>query len=243
MRKYLLFFFFLGAIISNSIGQDIQIFNSENVLIPNNSVIQVYGNPTDDQIKTVLWLKNTSLENISLSVSKEVITASDANKNSFYWDSYIEQNESPAYSLFLGPNQISKDFQALYSPNSNKGISQVKYTFFDINHPQISSTVIVEFITDNSFNSFEPETNFSLSDVYPNPAESMAYLDYAMEGRILEAKIIIRTLLGSIVSEANLEGAYGKASINVSDLIDGIYFYSLVIDSEIKLTKKLIVKH
>ncbi len=243
MRKLLLLFFFTAIIISSSIGQDIQIFNDQNVLIRNNSVIQVYGNPTDDQIKAMLWLKNASLANLSLSATKEVLLPSDANKNSFYWDSYIEYNESPTYSIFLGPNQINKDFSALYSPNANKGASQVKYTFYDINNPQISATVIIEFITDNSFSSIEREAKFSLSDVYPNPAESVVYFNFTLQDQILEAKIIIRTLLGSIVSEVNLEGTRGKASINVDDLIEGIYFYSLVVDSDIKLTKKLIVKH
>lgn len=243
MRKLLLLFFFTATIISNSVGQDIQIFNSENVRIPNNSVIQVFGNPTDDQIKAILWLKNASMTDVSLSVTKEVTQQSNASKNSFYWDSYIEHNESPNYSIFLRPNQINKEFSALYAPNANRGISQVKYTFYDISNPQISATVIIEFITDNSFSSFERESKFSLSDAYPNPAESTVYFDYTLQNQILEAKIIIRTLLGSIVSEENLEGTQGKASINVGDLIEGIYFYSLVVDSDIKLTKKLIVKH
>lgn len=243
MRKCLLFFFFLGIIASNLIGQDIQVYNSENVLIPNNSVVQVYGNPTDDQLKTILWLKNGSLSDISLSVTKEVVQPLDEQKNSFYWDSYIEQNESPSYSLFLGPNQINKDFYALYTPNSTKGISQVKYTFYDVSNPQISSSVIIEFITDNSFSSLERKAKFSLSDAYPNPAESVVYFDYTLKDKILEAKVIIRSLLGSIAAESNLEGSHGKVSINVDDLIEGIYFYSLVVDSDIKLTKKLIVKH
>ncbi len=243
MRKLLLLFFFTAIIISSSVGQDIQIFNDQNVLIRNNSVIQVYGNPTDDQIKAMLWLKNASMSELSLSVIKEVALQSDINKNSFYWDSYIEYNESPTYSIFLAPGQVNKDFSALYTPKANIGVSKVKYTFFDLSNPQISSTVTIEFITDNSFSSIEREAKFSLSDVYPNPAESIVYFDFTLQDQILEAKIIIRTLLGSIVSEANLEGTRGKASINVDDLAEGIYFYSLVVDSDIKLTKKLIVKH
>ena len=243
MRKLLLFIFFSGIIISNSFGQDIQIFNDQNVIIPNNAVIQIYGNPTDEQLKATLWVKNSALADLSLSVNKEVVSESEGSNNAFFWDSYVEQNESPAYALFLTPNELNKGFSALYSPNLNRGLCRVKYTFYDINNPHISASVVIEFITNNAQNPLIGNSEISLSDAYPNPAESMVYFDYTLQDQIFEAKIIVRTLLGSIVSEANLEGNQGKASINVDDLIEGIYFYSLVVDSHIKFTKKLIIKH
>jgi hypothetical protein len=243
MRKLLLFLFFSGITIFGSYGQEIQLFNNENLLIPDNSVIKVYGNPSDDQITSLLWIKNASLQNLSINVSKEIIQQVNESSNSFYWGSYIEQNETSTFSLNLIPDQLSNDFSALYTPNSSKGTSQIKYSFYDKNNPQISTSVILEFITDHSPNTIKNESEMSLSNAYPNPAESIVYFDYTLHSQILEAKIIIRTLLGSIVAESNLEGLQGKASINVEDLIKGIYFYSLVVDSDIKLTKKLIVKH
>ena len=243
MRKLLLFLFFFGITIFGSYGQDIQIFNSENLLIPDNTVIKVYGNPSDGEIKSLLWIKNAGIQDLSINVSKEVIQQASESSNSFYWGSYIEQNEISTFPLSLSPNQLSNDFSALYSPNFSKGTSQIRYSFYDKNNPQISTSIIVEFITDHSPNTLGDEAKLSLSNAYPNPAESMVYFDYTLHNRILEAKIIIRTLLGSIVAEYNLEGLQGKASMNVEDLIEGIYFYSLVVDSDIKLTKKLIVKH
>jgi hypothetical protein len=48
-------------------------------------------------------------------------------------------------------------------------------------------------------------------------------------------------MLGSIAKEIKLENENNVVKINVGDLADGIYFYSLVIDDKIYKTKKLIV--
>ena len=243
MRKMLLFIFFSGVISFSSIGQDIQFFNDQNIQIPNNASIQIFGNPTDDQIKSVVWIKNSGHENLTLGLKKEVISAVDGSHNSFYWGSSIVQNEAPDVPMILAPDQLNKDFAALLIPNYTKGIHRIRYTFFDTNKPENAASIIIEFNTQMVFGSFNDNLTFSLSDAYPNPAESTVYFDFTLEQNVLEAKIIIRTLLGSVVAEHNLEGQHGKASINVDDFVEGIYFYSLMVDSELKLTKKLIVQH
>lgn len=86
-------------------------------------------------------------------------------------------------------------------------------------------------------------TPFSLSEAYPNPASSETKLDYKIPNEAKEAKIIIRSLLGLIMAEHNLEGKIGTKTILTNDLAGGFYFYSLMIDGEIKITRKLIVKH
>jgi len=243
MRKLLLFLIFSGIFIFGSYGQEIQIFNSQNIQIPNNSVIQVYGNPTDMQIRSLFGIKNSSLKEISLSVTKEVMQRADGSDNSFYWGSKIERNETPTYTLSLAPNQLIEDFSTVYNPNFSKETSLIKYSFFDVYNPHIATTITIEFITNGINESAKFKSELALSDAYPNPAESMVYFDYTIPTNILEAKIIIRTLLGSIVAESYLKGSHGKATINVDELIEGIYFYSLVVGSDIKFTKKLIVKH
>lgn len=243
MRKLLLFLIFSGIFFFGSYGQEIQIFNSQNIQIPNNSVIQVYGNHTDMQIISLFGIKNSSLKDISLSVTKEVIQNADGSDNSFYWGSKIEKNETPTNTLSLAPDQLIEDFSTVYNPNFSKGTSLIRYSFFDTNNPHITTTITIEYITNgiNESAKFKPE--LTLSDAYPNPAESMVYFDYTLPGNIFEAKIIIRTLLGSIVAESYLKADHGKEAINVEELIEGIYFYSLMVGSDIKLTKKLIVKH
>ena len=85
--------------------------------------------------------------------------------------------------------------------------------------------------------------NFSLSEAYPNPANSETKFDYNLPKSVKEVKIIIRSLLGFVVSEHLIEGTIGTLTIQTNDLTGGFYFYSLIINGDIKITRKLIVKH
>jgi len=87
------------------------------------------------------------------------------------------------------------------------------------------------------------EMNFALSDAYPNPASSETKFDFKIPNEAKEAKIIIRSILGLIMAEHLLEGRSGTKTIQTNDLTGGLYFYSLMIDGDIKVTRKLIVKH
>lgn len=85
--------------------------------------------------------------------------------------------------------------------------------------------------------------NYSLSNAYPNPANAETKLDYNFKVITSNAKIIIRSLLGYVVSEHNIEDNAGTISIPTSDLPGGIYFYSLSVGGDIIITRKLVVRH
>jgi hypothetical protein len=84
---------------------------------------------------------------------------------------------------------------------------------------------------------------FTLSEAYPNPADSETKLDFKLPKDTQKAKIIIRSLLGFVMSEHLIEGLSGTMAIQTSDLTGGLYFYSLMIDGDIRITRKLIIKH
>ncbi len=86
----------------------------------------------------------------------------------------------------------------------------------------------------------EPEM---ISMAYPNPADAETKIDYNLPKETKEAKIIIRSLLGLVISEHKLESLNGTITIQTSDLTGGIYLYSLIINGDIKITRKLIVQH
>lgn len=97
--------------------------------------------------------------------------------------------------------------------------------------------------TDNTVNQELLVPDFTLSDAYPNPANSETKLDFKIPNEAKEAKIIIRSILGHIMAEYLIEGKSGTKTIQTNELAGGFYFYSLMIDGDIKVTRKLIVKH
>ena len=83
---------------------------------------------------------------------------------------------------------------------------------------------------------------FNFSAAYPNPASGSISLEYNIPFGS-SGKIMLRNLLGSIVRKVNLEKSEGIAVISTNDLKDGLYFYSVILNNKIEVTRKLVIKH
>ena len=85
-------------------------------------------------------------------------------------------------------------------------------------------------------------TSVALQDVYPNPAADFAYVDYELLQDQVKAKIVIHSVLGNSMGEYELSILENQAKIPTAQLNAGIYFYTLYVDGEAVMTRKLIVK-
>lgn len=83
-----------------------------------------------------------------------------------------------------------------------------------------------------------PETPITYS-VYPNPASTQLNIQLSTGGNTVQLKIY--NIMGELVERAAL--VEGQNTIAVSDLTNGIYFYSIIKNNEIVETKKLIIRH
>lgn len=150
--------------------------------------------------------------------------------------------ESPD-AITIEPGAIFANFEGdLTYPATIKGSSTAKFVFFDVDNPTDTSFVIVNYhvgplsIAENLMKSTR------VSNAYPNPASNVVYFDYKLPLNANNAKINISNLLGTTVSTIELIKTEGKASLNVSNLKDGVYFYSLVVNNAATVTRKFVVK-
>ena len=70
----------------------------------------------------------------------------------------------------------------------------------------------------------------------------MAFMDYELAREEIKAKLVIHNILGSPVGELELPHAESRAKISVEELPPGVYFYTVYLDNEGVITKKLIVR-
>ncbi len=90
----------------------------------------------------------------------------------------------------------------------------------------------------------ESENEFiKLSNIYPNPASSFAYIDYSVYGNFNSANVSFFNLLGKQVADYPLNKYSDKLKVATSTWESGIYMYQLVIDGKKIATKKLLVRH
>lgn len=144
--------------------------------------------------------------------------------------------------IAIEPNAVCSSFEGdlTYAPGT-LGTSTAKFIFFDIDNPNDSSYVVVNYILGFLGKPENVIKSISVSNAYPNPVSSTVHIDYKLPANVNNAKMQISNLLGSTVKNIELTSNEGTASISVNDLKNGVYFYSLVINNSATVTRKFVV--
>ena len=83
----------------------------------------------------------------------------------------------------------------------------------------------------------------TVSNIYPNPANDFANIDYVITGNVNEARMSFYNLLGNEVANYELDKNDRKLKVQTTNWDSGVYLYQLVVDGKKLVTKKLLVRH
>lgn len=244
MKKILLSLI-CATIFSGIFAQSLSLTDTNGVSINAGATIQFLGDPADEVIQAIVFVKNNADVAKEVKV-KKVINAGDTlpgTINTFCWGLCFPPTTyvSP-FSQVIEPGAVCKQFYGDYNPLTVPGVSKIMYVFFDVNNTNDTVAVTVEYKASPASVSDDLIRLVKFSEAYPNPAVSAVYIDYTVPESVKSAKIAITNMLGSKIREVKLDNRSGKARIAVSDLVNGIYFYSLVADDQLLLTKKFVVR-
>ena len=142
----------------------------------------------------------------------------------------------------LGAGKIFKPFLVDYKPEGNAGVSTVMYTLFDVNNPSDSTAIIIRYLAGSGVGIEDATSNIEVSNIFPNPAKNSVSLNYNLNGAT-NARLVIRNILGSVVKSQEVSGNSGRINLNVSDLTNGVYFYSFLVNEVAVKSTKLIIQH
>jgi hypothetical protein len=124
------------------------------------------------------------------------------------------------------------------------GTTHVSITI--LNRQNLVETTSAEFavsISDHAEKSaLFQSRDMTLFDVYPNPVSDFANIDYAVHNEAVDAEIMLHNILGNLVGTYTLPGLDTKAKISALELPAGVYFYTLVVNDEGVMTRKLIIR-
>jgi hypothetical protein len=233
------------SLFSGIFAQSFSLKDTNGVAITSGGTIQFMGDPTLETIYAFVNITNNSDVAKSVKV-KKVIHEGDTipgTANTFCWGlCYPDTTYISPYPQTIQAGSTSEGFSGDYSPKGIAGISRITYVFFDVDNRNDSVSVVVEFNASPSYISDNLTGLVKISAAYPNPAINVVYADYTLPETVNRASIVITNMMGSKVKEISLYERSGKARIAVSDLVNGIYFYSLKADDQLILTRKFIVK-
>ncbi len=158
----------------------------------------------------------------------------------------IQLGQAGQTCLAMKTNPVIKgQIDSIAADSSERGCREAQALLtlvFGTNFP-----VTIETIPGNNLRSqspFESETDSQAANelsVYPNPANNSVNISYNLSEESSTVSFTLYNSVGAMVKTFMISGENGIMSIDVSDLPEGIYFYSAIIDKEKALNGKLVI--
>lgn len=248
MKKLLLSLITIIFVSSFLSGQSFKILDKQGVDLTSDTVY-LWGDVNTASLELHIDIKNTSA---SLADMKLKIVPNWLITNSYYnyclglscFSLAGSQPEIPPVTIPIKADSSYRETLLDCFPNGQLGESSLTYVFF--NAANTSDTAFVTVIyntTPVGIKNVDLKEN-AIGNIYPNPAQSLATLNYNLEGYNQNAKVVLYDMLGNNVKEFDLIGNnQGKISINTNEMPNGVYFYALRSSNKTVATRRLIVNH
>ena len=203
-----------------------------------------YKGSIGDLIRAPLQLKNNTEKSITLIIRKVETQIGSTQKSYFCPDNNCLDQRMDDYILKLEPGQTSQNFSIGLEAGLVEGFSAVKYLVYNKSNPAESRQFELNFMVEGRTEKSNIYTSryITIHDVYPNPVTDRANIDYQLHNEEVKTKIVIHNILGNALTEYELPYSETKVKILTDQFSAGIYFYTLYIDNEGVMTRKLIVK-
>lgn len=233
MRKFLLsgllYFLWLGAT-----AQTFEVSN----------LTENYKGTIGETVKAPLRLRNLSEKPLTLVIRKLSQQIGSTQKNFFCVDNNCLDERVEDYIVRLEPGQTLNTVQIALEGGLVPGVSTMRYIIFSRSNPSHALEFDLNFAIEERLekNNIYQSKAITVKDVYPNPAADHANVEYQLTSDRAKAKIRLHNLLGNVIGEYDLSSFETRLRISTAELSAGIYFYTLYVDNESVLTRKLIVK-
>jgi len=245
MKKLLIIFSFLLFAGLTTNAQDLSLFFHTKHVGDGDTILKYGDAGAAEIVIDHLVVRNNTGKAMSILVSRERLDMQDETSSQFCWGlCYPPSTEVSPNSRLIMANSASTDeeFSGHYLPDGVLGPSYVKYKFYNENSIDVQVSIVIKYLGSPTGISEEAMMGGKVSEIYPNPASQSVSLDYQLTSNVTQASVKIYNLLGAEVKSANLENGGNRLKIDISNLDNGIYFYSIYVNGDAYKTKKLIVQ-
>jgi len=207
-------------------------------------VQDVYKGYIGETVKVPLRFTNTTDKPLTLVIRRVSAHLGGTQKNYYCPDNECLDQRVEEFVIRLEPKQSLTEFKIALEAGLANGISSVRYQVFNRYNTVENLEFDVNFSVEERSSKQDIFTNphITLHEVYPNPVVDYAFVDYNLLNDEMEAKIVIHNILGNSLDEYALPASENRVKIRAESLTAGIYFYTLYLDNEGVVTRKLIVK-
>ncbi|MBW7846904.1 MAG: T9SS type A sorting domain-containing protein [Bacteroidales bacterium] len=246
MKQRLLFL--IMALLGSSLAgaQSLSLFY-EGEQLANGQEVEIVSELNEDPYYEMIafaQVKNNTDREVSVMVRRITHSVVDGTENQFCWSAcyppFVDVSSVP---YPIPGNEMTPEgiFSGHYLPQSKTGTSVLEYSFFIEGDPNDSISFVVKFKVE-AVGLADRKEKASISNAYPNPANGMVNFDLDLGNNERNARLVIQNLLGQPLLEQVIEPGAKHLSIPVSELREGVYFYTLYIDNKNIVSKKLVIR-
>ena len=241
MKKVLLIAFLAYFSTLGLFAQSIQISVGGNNL-NNGDTLVFFSTDTLVSFMVPAEVKNVSTNSISIKVKKTELSIVSGSENYFCWSQcYVPSIFVSPDSIVFSTGSTNTNFSGDYSSKGHRGASYIMYTFFDMYNTNDSIAFVAKYIAGSGVGIENSQAKAKVSNIYPNPARNTISLNYDLNGTQY-AQLEIHNILGSLVKTIEIDETSGFLNIDVTDLNNGVYFYSFIVNNKVITSKKLVIQ-
>lgn len=243
MKNITLIFFLVIITGTPTFSQSFSLADDAGPLANGTDVFQ--SGPSDTlQLITWLHLTNTNGNALRVMMKKQEISMLSGGSSSICWAGYCFGPEMmvSSFSLEMAAGETVSGCFGHFGPNGCRGVSIVRWAFFNEADPSDSISITVHYSTYPTAAESQVMPVFSLTMAGMAPARDQIILRHSLPpGKV--GTIELRSGTGKLVSTSEKVVLSGTVIFKVSEISSGLYFCTLVVDGKPCLTKKTIIYH
>ena len=236
MKRFLTIVFFIVSL-SGLSAQDFEIIADGE---------GIYTGVIGSEIRVPVKIKNISDRPIYIFVERIATKIGSTQTTNFCWgDECFESTiEKLPISKRIEPGQITDAFVSVLNTGLVSGFSTIDYSIYTRNNASDKYKLQLTYIIEDqkAIPMLYTSNDIKLNEVYPNPVKDFAVVDYQITNPDVKAKIVLHNVLGSMVGEFELPVFEKQLKISAEEYNPGVYFYTLYLDGDGIVTKKLVIR-
>ena len=232
MTKWRLILPFIVALAGTAKGQGLEVVDKQ----------ETYQAAISETIQLPVRLHNTSDKPQTYIIRKAPSETDGFQKGYFCLGRNCLQQSIGEFTRKVEPGE-TLDLYYTLETGLVTGVTNLRFEIYTKGTPQALDHHISVQIDEKREASFVFQSrDITIHDVYPNPVVDHAYIDYRIHNESVKARVVVHNILGRTMNESDLPVYETKIRLQTEELATGIYFYTLYLDNDGVLTRKLIVR-
>lgn len=221
-------------------------FSTENIFSQTLELLDkqdFYQTTSVQKLRIPLRLKNNSDKQQTYIVRNVSGELGSPPKGYFCANNSCQELGATDFSVTIEGNETIQSLYFVLETGIISGQTSLKFGFFLKGvAKEVAEHSVTVSVEERSKAYIFQSKEITIQDVYPNPASDQAFMEYKIHNENSKVKLLLHNIIGRVLGDFQLPSSETKLKIPTEDLPIGVYFYTIYIDQEGVLTRKLIVR-